>query len=78
MVFSPRIKLFIMKSINKIYHTDKLNIKNNIVFPIGYPKRLQKKIQEPLTSIRFLYIEIKMLPEHDGDYQAWSKRQCGI
>lgn len=35
MVFSPRIKLFIMKSINKIYHIDKLNMKNNTIFPIG-------------------------------------------
>lgn len=43
MIFSSSMKLFIIvKSINKIYHIDKLNMKNNIVFPIGYPKRLQQ------------------------------------
>ena len=41
--------------------------------PEGY-----RKIQEPLASISFKYIKIKMLPEHDGDYQVWSKRHCGI
>lgn len=53
MVLNPSMKLsIIMKSINKIYHIDKLNMKNNIILPTGYQKGYNK-IQEPLTSMSF-------------------------